>query len=507
MNKPFSRRVFLAGSLALTACRPSFAARTWTGGIVGASHSFGHLLREAPRAAALTAETADVIIVGGGMSGLIAALRLKQAGRQVKVIELEKEVGGNASSSRNSTSAFPWGAHYVPVPSAEMTDVCALLKEFGLGGPGDWKEESLCHDPNERLWYRGRWQDGLMPSYGLDDTAKDEVLRFFARMEDFKKLHGNDGRRAFAIPVDQSSKDSDITALDSLTMAEWMRRENFHHPDLLWHVDYGCRDDYGAGIQVVSAWAGIHYYASRDSADVFTWPEGNGWLVARLRERLAGCLIPGHLVTRITPEGRVEAVAEKSLQARAWQAEAVVCAIPRFIAKRLIPGLEKTFAPAYAPWMVANLTVSKPVSNTWDNAFRDSLSLGYVVATHQSLRPESGPTVITYYQPLDHLPPAEARKEALAKSYDAWCRDILADLSVPHPDLEANLTHLDVWLWGHAMALPVPGRIHGPERAAMALPHGKIHFANSDMSGLSLFEEACHWGHQAARSILARSHS
>jgi len=503
MNKPFSRRAFLAGSLALTACRPSFASRTWTGGIVGASHSFGHLLREAPRAVAATAETADVVVVGGGMSGLIAALRLKQAGRQVKVIELEKEVGGNASSSRNATSAFPWGAHYVPVPSAEMTDVCALLEEFGLGGPGRWNEESLCHDPNERLWYRGRWQEGLMPSYGLGDDAKQQAQRFFARMEDFGKLRGNDGRRAFAIPVDESSKDPELTALDSITMAEWMSRENFQHPDLLWHVDYGCRDDYGAGMHTVSAWAGIHYHASRDSQDVFTWPEGNGWLVARLRERLEGCIIPGHLVTRITQEGRVEAVAAGTLLARAWQAEAVVCAAPRFIANRLIPGQENAFAPAYAPWMVANLTISQPVSETWDNVLRDSRSLGYVVATHQSLRPESGPTVLTYYQPLDHLPPAEARKEALAKSYDTWCREILADLSVPHPDLQANLTHLDVWLWGHAMALPVPGRIHGADRSAMNRPIGKIHFAHSDMSGLSIFEEACHWGHQAARSILA----
>ncbi|MEO5716111.1 MAG: FAD-dependent oxidoreductase [Luteolibacter sp.] len=349
MNRPFSRRAFLAGSLALTACRPSFASRTWPGGIAGASHSFGHLLREAPRAAAATAEIADVVVVGGGMSGLIAALRLKQAGRKVQVIELENEVGGNASSSRNATSAFPWGAHYVPVPSAEMTDVCALLEEFGLGTPGGWKEECLCHDPNERLWYRGRWQDGLMPSYGLGDEAKQEVRRFFARMEDFRKLRGNDGRRAFAIPVDESSKDPELTALDSLTMAEWMRRENFHNPDLLWHVDYGCRDDYGAGMRTVSAWAGIHYYASRDSQDVFTWPEGNGWLVARLRERLDGCIVPGHLVTRITPEGRVEAVAAGTLQARAWQAEAVVCAAPRFIAKRLIPGQENAFAPQYAP--------------------------------------------------------------------------------------------------------------------------------------------------------------
>ncbi len=501
MNERLSRRAFLAGSLALGACRPS-SSTSWTGGIVGASHDFGHLLRQAPRAATATAEKADVVIVGGGMAGLIAALRLKQGGRDVKVIELENEVGGSSTSGRNATSAYPWGAHYVPLPSADMTDVCALLEEFGLGGPDRWKEDALCHDPNERLWYRGRWLEGLMPSYGLDDAARNEVQRFFSKMEEFKHLRGSDGRRAFAIPLEESSRDPVITSLDQLTMADWMTRENFHHPDLRWHVDYGCRDDYGSGFETVSAWAGIHYYASRISSEVFTWPEGNGWLVARLRERLAGHLIPGHLVTRITPEGRVEAVAAGSLNARAWQAEAVVCAAPRFIAKRLIPGQESMPSPTYAPWMVANLTISKPISQTWDNVLRDSRSLGYIVATHQQLGPASGPTVLTYYQPLDHLPPAEARKEALAKSYAAWCSEILADLSGPHPDLRKHLTHLDVWLWGHAMARPVPGFLHGPERAAMSQPLGKIHFAHSDMS-LSLFEEACHWGHHAARAILA----
>lgn len=505
MNEPISRRVFLAGSLALGACRPRIMARTWTGDIVGASHSFGHLLREAPKAATVQAETADVVIVGGGMAGLIAALRLKQAGRGVIVLELEKEVGGNSASGTNATSSFPWGAHYVPVPSTEMVDVCALLEEFGLGRPGQWNEEALCHDPNERLWYRGKWHEGLMPSYGLDEASIAETNRFFARMEEFKNLRGNDGRRAFAIPVDDSSKDPSITGLDSITMADWLAREGFTNADLLWHVDYGCRDDYGAGIRTVSAWAGIHYHASRTSSEVFTWPQGNGWLVAKLRERLEGCLLPGHLVTRIEPDGRVEAVSAGTGKPLAWQANAVVCAAPRFIANRLIPGLENKPSPAYAPWMVANLTVLKPVSATWDNVLREAKSLGYVVATHQNLTPAGGPTVLTYYQPLDHLPPAEARKEALAKSYADWCRDILTDLSGPHPDLRQNIIHLDVWLWGHAMALPVPGFIHGSTRAAMNLPVGKIHFAHSDMSGLSLFEEACHWGHHAARSILSNA--
>jgi hypothetical protein len=268
-------------------------------------------------------------------------------------------------------------------------------------------------------------------------------------------------------------------------------------------LNYSCRDDYGAGIERVSAWAGIHYFASRESRDVLTWPEGNGHLVHLLRDRLEGNLITGKLVTRMTPEGRVEAIDATTGTVQAWQAEAIVCATPRFIAKRLIPGMEDSPTPEYAPWMVANLTVDEHVSETWDNVLQSGKSLGYVVATHQSLSPIWGPTVLTWYQPLDHLPPVDARKEALGKPYQVWCDEILAEISGPHPDLREKLKHLDVWLWGHAMALPLPGVIHGPTRAAMREPVGRIHFAHTDMSGISIFEEACHWGHVAARSILA----
>ncbi len=498
-----SRRVFLTGTLALSGCRRNHNAPSWSGGIVGASHEIGHLLRKGQTASTLTATTADVIIVGGGISGLVAALRLKQAGHAVKVIELESNPGGNSVSGKNSTSAYPWGAHYVPVPSEDMTDVCSLLTELGLGHPGEWKVDHLCHDPHERLWIRGRWQEGIVPSYGLSSAAQQEIARFIEQMHFYKNHRGKDQRRAFAIPIDSSSRDPDLLDMDQITMTAWMDRENYRCPELKWYVNYCCRDDYGAGIDTVSAWAGIHYFASRDSAEVFTWPEGNGWIVAQLRARLQDEIITDHLVTRITPEGRVEMISTKTQQLHAWQAEAVVCAAPRFIAKYLIPGYESFQTPSYAPWMVANLTLRKPISNTWDNIFYHSRSLGYTVATHQNLSPVPGPTVITYYQPLDHLPPAEARKEALTKSYAAWCAEILDELAAPHASIRDDLTNLDIMLWGHAMARPVPGTIHGAQRAAMQAPMGKIHFAHSDMSCISIFEEACHWGHRAARSILS----
>jgi hypothetical protein len=285
-------------------------------------------------------------------------------------------------------------------------------------------------------------------------------------------------------------------------MDAWMAREEFTSQALRWYVDYCCRDDYGAGSAIVSAWAGLHYFAARDSSDVFTWPEGNGWIVARLREKLTGVIRSGHLVTRVTRTGEVTALNLAGGASVRWLAQAVVCAAPRFIAQRIVEGLPRVPSLDYSPWMVANLTLRRPVSDVWDNVLWESRSLGYVVATHQSLVPVPGATVITYYLPLDHAPPAEARQQALARRYEEWCDLILDDLRGPHPHLADDLTHLDVWVWGHGMARPTPGVMFGGVRAQMQQPHGRIVFAHTDLSGLSIFEEACHWGNHAARQIL-----
>lgn len=500
-----SRRSFLTGSLALASCGrgSSRAACPWDGEILGASHAVGHLLRTAQTAALPPAEKADVIVAGGGMAGLIAAHRLRRAGRSVVVLDLESDVGGNSASGRNEVSAHPWGAHYVPLPSADMTDVCELLGEMGLGSPGNWDERHVCHDPDERLWIRGTWQEGLVPQYGLDSAANKTMERFFARMEEFKSARGSDGRRAFAIPVAMSSQDEEFTRLDDITMAAWMEREGFTQPDLEWYVDYSCRDDYGADRGKVSAWAGIHYFASRDSDEVFTWPEGNGRIVRHLKDHLDGCTLPGHLVTSITPEGEVRAIHTKTGSMRRWQADAVVCAMPLFLTSRIVKGFGAHQPPRYSPWLVANLTLREPLSDHWDNVLRDARGLGYVVANHQNLGTIQGPSVITYYRPLDEQAPAASREAALAMSYQDWCGEILDDLKPAHPALARLITRLDIWLWGHAMGRPEPGFLKHPARLAAMKPLGRVHFAHSDLSGIPIFEEACHWGCHAARAILS----
>ena len=58
----------------------------------------------------MTGQTADVTIVGGGIAGMTAALRLLEAGFSVKVIEASSGLGGKfgARRGRHGYHDFAW---------------------------------------------------------------------------------------------------------------------------------------------------------------------------------------------------------------------------------------------------------------------------------------------------------------------------------------------------------------------------------------------------------------
>jgi hypothetical protein len=152
--------------------------------------------------------------------------------------------------------------------------------------------------------------------------------------------------------------------------------------------------------------------------------------------------------------------------------------------------------------MVANLTLrDRPAGRgfplCWDNVLYDSPSLGYIVATHQSGR-DHGATVFTYYRPFVGDDPRRDREQLLATSWEEWVRGILADLAPAHPTLEELVERVDVQLWGHAMVRPRPGFLWSDALFRAAHPHGAIHFAHTDLSGMALFEEAHDRGVRAA---------
>jgi hypothetical protein len=512
-----------AAGFALAGCRPG---RTIEGSVVGASHHIGHLLRSGGIPEPSSTETIPVAILGGGISGLSAGWRLMRSGmKDFRIFELESEAGGNSRYGQNEVTGYPWGAHYVPLPTKESHWVRTLFEELGViekytaAGSPVYKEQYLCAAPQERLYIHGRWQDGLVPSLAASKAELEEFDRFSDIIDEYRERRGKDGRKAFAIPMEYSSRDADLLALDRISMAAFLQDRGLRSKPLHWYVDYACRDDFGSSSSHVSAWAGVHYFAARDGENdgeaVLTWPEGNGWIVRRLMQQLSPNVRSSSLVYRVRPaESGVEIDIYRADEKRSVRlfADHVVWACPVFVAGRVIQDSkalhESIAAFEYAPWLVANLTLDRfpdqraGVPIAWDNVIYDSDALGYVVATHQSLSSHARQTVLTYYHALAGDSPGAGRQRLLDADWSVWAEFLLSDLGRPHPEIRHITQRIDIMKWGHGMVRPRPGFIWGKARQKMTAPYGRIHFAHSDLSGFSLFEEAQFRGITAAEQIL-----
>jgi hypothetical protein len=74
-------------------------------------------------------------------------------------------------------------------------------------------------------------------------------------MDHFQHKKDAEGKYWFAIPVHDSSREDEVLQLEKIIFRDWLKQENFTSEELLWLLDYSCRDDYGLGIDYVSAWA------------------------------------------------------------------------------------------------------------------------------------------------------------------------------------------------------------------------------------------------------------
>ena len=489
------------GALAAAPACLRRAPRELSGGFVDRGFETGHRIRDGLRSQAPEhREKVPLLIVGGGVAGLSAAWRLQKHGfEDFLVLELEDRAGGNSRWGETEGARYPWGAHYVPLPDRRIPLVEELFSELGVLRDGVWAPEHLAREPLQRLYKDGRWLEGLEPGDDAPQADRDQFDRFWERMDYFRE--GGE----FRIPLRAPEQ---TAGLDRLSMKAWLVSEGFFSAWLHWYVDYGCRDDYGASYEETSAWAGVHYFASRAEEDegMLTWPEGNGWIVQRLLERVGKRVRTGAAVERITPSGGgVEVLAGGTL----YEAEAVVFAAPLFLAPYLAPeiaaGLPSLAGFHYSPWLVANLVLEDPpqgdgASPAWENIVYGSGGLGYVDAGHQK---RSQPQVWTYYRALAG-DPSPGRRALLDQTWESAAEQVLADVEQAHPGVRTSVARLDAMRYGHAMIRPTPGLITSAERRAIEELDGPVQFGASDVSGISIFEEAQYRGVRAAERCLKR---
>ena len=548
------RRQFLATGLgaawAASGCQPAAHANAHIqGGFTGVQPERGHWLRDGVQGGkgwptpTRTLKT-RVLIAGGGVAGLAAARALRLQGmNDFALLELEDSAGGNSRGGEIAGLPCPLGAHYLPLPGDDAPEVQDLLEELGLrtrvAGRWQYDERHLCHSPQERLYFNGEWQDGLLPLQGVGADTLAQYELFARLVEQARKT------ARWTIPVQKTALAPVQHALAATTFIAYLDQHGLNDHHLRWYLDYCCRDDYGAGIATVSAWAGIHYFASRhgfhapgtegaEREGLLTWPEGNAWLTRRMAAPLGERLHTGRVVVRIASArhgAEVDAFNTATQTLERWQAQRVVVALPIFVAARVVENPPEFLRQAsrqiaYAPWLVANIHLQSPLHDrpgaapSWDNVLYDDArgqgGLGYVDATHQSLLSTPGATVLTHYRALGDFSgdAALGRKRLLERPWGAWRDDTLSDLSRAHPDLASKATRMDITRYGHAMAIPTPN-INGQiglqppstvrkqllkkeqDTARPGLTWERLAFAHSDWAGYSVFEEAFTAGHGA----------
>jgi hypothetical protein len=466
------------------------------------------------------------LIVGGGISGLSAARQFHKKGiSDFILLELEGHLGGNSSNGENQYSKFPLGAHYLPLPNLKDKELLQFLEEekiilsYDQKGFPVFDELQLSFAPDERLFYKNNWQDGVVPKDGNSKEEDLEFQRFFRQMDAFREGKGNDEKFLFDIPLYLSSEDIATRNLDKITMKKWFENNNFKTKPLFDYIDYCCKDDFGLGIEYVSAWAGIHYFAARKQdattdkkESVLTWPEGNARLASHLKKYTDGKTLKNHLVYEVRVENhKVIAKAFDDVKKVSVEiiADKVIIATPQFVNQYLIKD-RKEFTKGfhYTPWLLASLTVTNLSDNfsfplSWDNVIYEAKGLGYVYDQHQSLNQVQEKKVITYYYSFSSADLRKSRKELYKKSKDYWKQFVFDDLKIAHPDIEDCTEQMEVFLLGHGMVSPVPGFIFGEaKKEASKNIQNAIYFAHTDLSGISIFEEAFHHGINVVNQIL-----
>lgn len=530
-RRSFLLRVgLITGGIFLNGCLSKIKSKyNIKGTLNGPNSKAGHILRDKVKLPKATAfRKIKTLIIGSGISGLSAARWLQKNGeKDFEIIELENHPGGNSHYGSNKTSYYPLGAHYITVANNDDVLLIDFLKEINVithfeNNIPYYNDYFLTFEPEERLLINGEWQDGLIPDFGVPAKDKKQIEDFLAFVSKMKNTKGNDGKFLFNIPISSSSTDKTYRELDKIPFKNYLEEKGYTSKYLLWYLNYACKDDYGRKLDQVSAWAGLHYFASRrgnaanaEQNAILTWPEGNGWIMKQLAGKLKDHIKTSTLCYNINlmENGNILATVYNpdTNITETIESEKIILSSPQFVNNQLLKNLHRPIDYSrfsYSPWLIANITInelpqSKGKGLCWDNVAYNTASVGYVNSAQQHLKISEDKKVITYYLPLCDFEPAVARLAAFSRNYEQWLDIVIPELEIIHPEITQAIENIDFWVWGHGMIAPTKNFIWSENLEKARAPiENKIFFAHSDLSGISIFEEAFHQGIEAAKQVL-----
>lgn len=556
----------LAGWSAALSPRDAFAlsgpeSQQHWGGNDAPTYEVAHALRDGAFAdvsnARDTGELHDVVIVGGGISGLTAAVALDRLGPEsLKMLVLENhplpggaartdlfEVGGKRLLAPQGSIVFqvptPGLAASEPVapllaellPDGESYEVPHMDRGFGIVLPDPVSGGSRLYKSLFEAPIPEDVQNGYFAFLG-------ESAGLYADEEWPRKLEALDGQ-SFA---------EYVTARGwSPAVYEWMVPElaNFYGlPDrvsaaAVWR-QYGggppqIRSFPGGNAALAiallrSLWPGSirkRHGIDQNATEVFDFDRLGSAPGGKTLRLGATAVHVKHAGNPATAEA-VDVTYSRNGKLETVHARAVIMAGGAFVTRHVVRDLTEAKAAAlgrfiYAPVVWANVALrnaaaldkADPPFMTILSGRRASLLVAYDkmnAAGWAEDRDPARPVVvglsIPYFFPGE---PAQAqtvkgRHELLTAPFSLFETAIRDDLTAIFGPFGFNdrrdIAAISVSRWGHGYMLPDPGLLSGPERRLAAVPQGRIAYAHTDLDGFCHVTGAAGQGYRAAEDAL-----
>ena len=248
--------------------------------------TFAHRLRDggswdSDGAAVSTGETYDLVVVGGGISGLAAAFFYqKSAGTDARILILDNhdDFGGHAKRNEfragNRTVLSYGGTQSIESPGKYSDVAKALIKEIGI------ETERFYKDYDEKLYSKL----GTAAFFDKETFGEDRLItgmnatpwpEFLAKAP-LSDVARRDIARIYTEKVDYLaglSKEEKRAKLAKISYAQYLTKFCEVHPQALPFFQTFPHDLYGVGIDAVSA---LGCFESGDDYESFTYPGFDG---------------------------------------------------------------------------------------------------------------------------------------------------------------------------------------------------------------------------------------
>jgi monoamine oxidase len=442
----------------------------------------------------------DVVVVGAGLAGLVAARDVAAGGASVAVLEARDRVGGRLlSEPLGDGKQVEVGGQWVG-PTQDR--VAALAGELGVGTFPTYAEgENLLELDGESSRY-----SGTIPRLGPLVLADIAVAR--RRME----------RLARDVDREAPWRTPEAQELDAQTFASWLRRA-MRSRKARALMGIAGRTVWGTEPAEMSLLHVLFYVGSAGGFDRLMDTEGGAQqdrlvggsqlLATGIAERLADGVVVGAPVRRIDDRERGLKVEADGVAARARRA---IVAVPPPLRARIafeppLPPLQGQLSQRMAQgWLVKCMAVYPEPFWRADGLSGEALSdLGPASLTFDNSPPDGSPGVL-----LGFLGGSDARRMARLAATErrravvgGFARLFGTRASSPERYIELDWAR-ETWTGGGPTCYMPPGAWTGCG-PALREPAGRVHWAGTETATVwaGYMDGAVQSGERAAREVLA----